>query len=684
MDRISQVIQGVTREANDMDFEHCSVSDMDVLVSSVDAFRAVIAEKREVAHSRNNGSDTSINSHGNSHFNARSASTRRHLSLDALTPPRLDTMLPATLWAVMAHGGACIHAAFPSNLWFLCSKAYYAYIDFLSSYEQAAHRNGNDRRYYHRWTFETSTALPLPPTWLRDSVLVRKSAVAAAIHRVSAATQDVPGDIPTLLRHAYSRHFHETLPRAPAVAETCDPVDLLGRLPFLRPSAQNYVDSARSILTDGPPLSMNIELAEGQELPVALHTLLQGTLWAIFMEFADPDLNRTEDDAYEDGVQYWPEDQLPWFLCKKFFFAHQIAERDGAVEVKKATKIIHRMYAGRIYELVTRIWPMFVRIRVPPVVAAYGMATGGLLMVTAKGVYGLNRSVQFIQFDELDSAFSRMRAMTRPARVAFSQCPAIAQFEVRLPIWHKDRLVKRVWMGQGAFMLTAAGLAVAGWDVKYYVGPGANGDRPMFRPVRLPRSFEPDFLVRNQFTVVIESGGRQMIGGMNSVGQLGLGHDNDVNGFVDLPFRVDNLVYGVFDCNFFFRGRQLLFAGHVDSQLTMLGLLPNHTESSYCLTATPLHFPEHVKGLMIHGRGGTHIVLWVGEGRTVYSDGNRVYEADFEVVQASDCEHFKDSYGDWWVAVVRDDDVEFEPCVEPFDTIAFTDVRQVDIDPIVE
>ncbi|KAG9392199.1 hypothetical protein J8273_5181 [Carpediemonas membranifera] len=51
----------------------------------------------------------------------------------------------------------------------------------------------------------------------------------------------------------------------------------------LKPTAQALLDRARSILADGPPLSMNVELAEGQELPVALHTLLQGTLWAVMM-----------------------------------------------------------------------------------------------------------------------------------------------------------------------------------------------------------------------------------------------------------------------------------------------------------------------------------------------------------------------------------------------------------------
>ncbi|KAG9397005.1 hypothetical protein J8273_1356 [Carpediemonas membranifera] len=127
---------------------------------------------------------------------------------------------------------------------------------------------------------------------------VREELIAA--YRLSlAAASEIPGNIPSLLSHAFSRHFRANMPsiRLENAEKKATSVDLeelqskLSRITALKPEAQTLLDRARSILTDGPPLSMNVELDENMELPDALHTLLQGTLWAILMEAgANPDL----------------------------------------------------------------------------------------------------------------------------------------------------------------------------------------------------------------------------------------------------------------------------------------------------------------------------------------------------------------------------------------------------------
>ncbi|KAG9395518.1 hypothetical protein J8273_3094 [Carpediemonas membranifera] len=188
-------------------------------------------------------------------------------------------------------------------------------------------------------------------------------ALIEAYHISVAVAADVPGNIPSLLAHAYSRHFRTNMPLiqdqenddVPSSSYTLEL--LLAKLvaiPPLSEKAQTLLDRARSILTDGPPLSMNIELADGQELPDALHTLLQGTLWAILMTA----------DAWEG------HDPL-WYLCKKTAFARRAAEADSASFVP--------LYAGRAF-------PPTGRLAIPPVVALHGSMDTGVA-VTAKGVF---------------------------------------------------------------------------------------------------------------------------------------------------------------------------------------------------------------------------------------------------------------------------------------------------------
>ncbi|KAG9390944.1 hypothetical protein J8273_7217 [Carpediemonas membranifera] len=79
---------------------------------------------------------------------------------------------------------------------------------------------------------------------------------------------------------------------APASAPSLESLlATLSKIPPLEPTAQVLLDHARSILADGPPLSMNVELSPGDELPAAMHTLNQGAVWACLMGGgANPDL----------------------------------------------------------------------------------------------------------------------------------------------------------------------------------------------------------------------------------------------------------------------------------------------------------------------------------------------------------------------------------------------------------
>ncbi|KAG9396150.1 hypothetical protein J8273_2502 [Carpediemonas membranifera] len=295
-----------------------------------------------------------------------------------------------------------------------------------------------------------------------------KAALIAAYQLSTAATARIPGDIPSLLAHAYSRHFHENMHSIRNAGSHSPPADttmlesliaMLSEIPPLAPTAQVLLDRARSILADGPPLSMNIELAEGEELPVALHTLLQGTLWALLVESgADPDLEGTQpaETAYSQA------DKLPWFLCRKLLLTCTVAAKDGVTA--PSPSLSHRLYAGRVFEA-TKL-PRHIkltRVRVPPVVSLHCDRTS-VVAQTVKGLWGWGDPMQ------LGCMMPGERGLvSQPGRLRFAGCPELEDYEERLPTWEKHALVSDMSM----------------------VGQGFDGDS-RFCPVALPDAFAPD------------------------------------------------------------------------------------------------------------------------------------------------------------------------------------------------
>ncbi|KAG9394119.1 hypothetical protein J8273_4484 [Carpediemonas membranifera] len=130
-----------------------------------------------------------------------------------------------------------------------------------------------------------------------------KDALIAAFRTSLTATASISGDIPSLLQCAYTRHFGEEMPsvhNAESTTASCSAPSLesllatLSKIPPLEPTAQVLLDHARSILADGPPLSMNVELSPGDELPIAMHTLNQGAVWACLVGGGANPTSRTE------------------------------------------------------------------------------------------------------------------------------------------------------------------------------------------------------------------------------------------------------------------------------------------------------------------------------------------------------------------------------------------------------
>ncbi|KAG9397467.1 hypothetical protein J8273_0963 [Carpediemonas membranifera] len=415
-----------------------------------------------------------------------------------------------------------------------------------------------------------------------DSTHAAAREVLISAFRLSVAiTASIPGDVPTLLKEAFSRHFDEQMPaihdaettNTPTSAASLDSLTaMLSEIPPLAPAAQVLLDRARSIITNGPPLSMNVELAAGQELPAALHTLNQGAVWACLLGGgANPDL---EDRVLEEYPEEWPdaiemrdkirdaltpEGKCLWFLCRKFFFTLNVAEKDGECNQYywRERFYHHRMYMGRLFMLCIDDYDTsFTRARMPRALEVC-IEWSTYIDRTPKGLWGWgeNKHGQL----GFESSYREFVDLTR---LTFPACPKVAELEASQPPWEKHRMVTALSMEEDqTFILTPVGTVMAGFNAQRYVGPVDRAIRNHFHPVAVPTGFVPDHIMQGSRVAILSMGDRQMIGGSNWDGRLGLGHENWVTGF-DLPFRVDRIMPDI-DFNIFLSGRQPLFAGMV-------------------------------------------------------------------------------------------------------------------------
>ncbi|KAG9393444.1 hypothetical protein J8273_3583 [Carpediemonas membranifera] len=537
------------------------------------------------------------------------------------------------------------------------------------------------------------------PSAIRDALI-------SAFRESLVVTASISGDIPSLLQCAYSRHFGVQMPSIHNNKSTVTPTSApslesllatLSKLPPLEPAAQALLDRARSILTSGPPLSMNVELADGEELPVALHTLNQGAVWACLLGGgANPDL---EDRVLNEAREKWPDEtdmhdkirkaltpeaKCLWFLCRKFFFTLNVAEKDG--ESYQYTVYgdcyHHRMYMGRLFMLDTDYHAALTRARMPRALEVYS-AWFTLIARTPKGLWGWGACYN----GELGFQSS---GFVDPTRLTFPACPKVAELEASLPAWEKHRMVTDLSMERWqTFILTPVGTVMAGGSSEKFVDPvEREKNKHLFHPVAVPGGFVPDHIMHvgplHAVTVILSMGDRQVISGDNQYGRLGLGHENEMTAFEELPFSVDLIMPSLArNCNVFLGDRQLHFAGLALLHVTHSGLLPGYREGNLCLTATQLRFPERVKGFFCN----TSALAWVTEGLTHLCIRDiRMYCVQFEATAFGQslpgvpgADVLRDSTSQWFrVARVTNRVAEMVECEVPSSQ---WEIAPVDVDP---
>ncbi|KAG9394072.1 Inositol-pentakisphosphate 2-kinase [Carpediemonas membranifera] len=190
-------------------------------------------------------------------------------------------------------------------------------------------------------------------------------------------------DIPTLMREALTQEFGEDIPDEEGDASKATAEEVTSALLALdlhHRCAISFVRQAAASLSHSLLLSMNRPLAPGEDLPPRLFTLNQGVVWACLMGGgANPDL---EDSVPVEGRKLWPsghmihdkirnaltpEGKCLWFLCRKFFFTMNVAEKDGESYHYSGRECYyhHRMYMGRLFMLDPEHHTAFTRARMP-------------------------------------------------------------------------------------------------------------------------------------------------------------------------------------------------------------------------------------------------------------------------------------------------------------------------------
>ncbi|KAG9397483.1 hypothetical protein J8273_0613 [Carpediemonas membranifera] len=495
--------------------------------------------------------------------------------------------------------------------------------------------------------------------------------LTTAYRQSLVVASDIPGDIPSLLRHAFSRHFKQNMPAVQrkeaetppsSVTDVAELLAMLISIPSLEPTAQVLLDCARSILTSGPRVSMNVELADGEELPVALHTLLQGTLFAVLVHGgADPDLERTVEQAERQRVGYSQEDKLPWFLCKKFAFVHQVAAKDGQTATDVNNSIAHRMYAGRIFELVPEQQILkHTLVRLPPVARAFGLGTLTLLAATPAGTYGIDYHIRHILFDESDNG--NPTQMKTPARIFFRFCPRVAEFERSKPTWHKHEVVLDAgFYGNSCVILTPVDTVIAG--VMGLDGVRLDCHPFNLHPAPLPDGFVAQMALIDKKTVVLTAeSGLQVIVGQNLFGRLGVGHMGKLTEFEYLSEYVDKIIYSGDFFLIFQSGLQIMYAGKVNQVISRSGLLPDSSFNDILAYPRPLVFTHHLHRFYC----SECLLVTVHDGQThvIRVDTNALAIVRFSLpFQATTMAHrpshdstailFRDEAGQWYSVAVQ-------------------------------
>ncbi|KAG9393362.1 hypothetical protein J8273_3498 [Carpediemonas membranifera] len=223
---------------------------------------------------------------------------------------------------------------------------------------------------------------------------------------------------------------------------------------------------------------------------------------------------------------------------------------------------------------------------------------------------------------------------------------------------------------------------MAGDETRWYTDLVQEYDN-RFHPVAVPAGFIPDHIVHEYDIVILSMCNRYVISGNNCHGQLGLGHENDMAGFEELPFRVDRIMPS-HSFHVFLSSRQLLFAGQVLSHIVQSGLLPGYREGDRCLTATPLRFLARVKGFFCDQL----TLVWVNEGSTHLCDYDKQCSVPFEAtalgrrMSGGQCVHsFRDPTDQWLkVGRVSDGVAELVACVPP-SSREEREITPVDVDP---
>ncbi|KAG9389507.1 chromosome condensation regulator RCC1 [Carpediemonas membranifera] len=494
-----------------------------------------------------------------------------------------------------------------------------------------------------------------------------------------------------------------------------DLADDLDNITLSDPYASRLIAKACAIITEGPELSMNIHLEDGEELPERLHTLLQGTVWATLMQAgADPDLEDKEDEEADDETffkNYENEDdeitgkdaKCMWFLCRKFWFSHHVAENDGetkfertainlaSADVWQIPHVYYRHYAGRLF---TRgentdnetgvmsdapVIPAYSRVRVPPVLRLFS-AGNVAIVTTPMGMFGWGKNFpRCLGLGDINRE--------PPTRITFPDAPMVAEYERSLPCWRKNELVLDIFSGYGETMIvTAAGIVAAGDNQLCRLGVDSDEEALLFfTPVPVPRKFRPYAAFFGDYHSALQMNKRLLVVGRNGHGRLGLGHTEHVRVFTEVPFDVDN-VWWLVNATVFVSGSKLIYAGRVTD--VSQKYLPNVRSGDLCLSPTPLRLSAPVKAAALNK------LMWCfvkadGTGCFGVGPSGDEWELDMEIISVKTlgwCFWFETSEG-WYglgnnsfqmIGVDGPDDI-ISPVMIEWETKEFGDAEPVQI-----
>ncbi|KAG9389672.1 hypothetical protein J8273_8972 [Carpediemonas membranifera] len=452
---------------------------------------------------------------------------------------------------------------------------------------------------------------------------------------------------------------------------------------FICPAGKIYLQKASQLLSE--------EMKRAPTLPRVLppppkgpfiHDLSKHLIWLIIMSangrpalFSHKTHGTKLHDFHQARCSEWVLEPT-WTMCKSF----RAAEQYGRIQVSGRTLSVYFVASDNGVFLSMSLCDGYRRIACPRP-RKWLVTPGGCILVTPqRGVFVGSRD-----------------CILKPRPIDLQFCPNIGPKITRFAPWRRDECFLMVSSGERIMIiLTTVGPLVFATDrIIERLAKPFNGQRPLpnrFYELAGPPGFTPRTLQPHGPLMFCDDGSTRYITGLNTSGELGLGHRSPVVGFVALPpdrSRWELLAGGTFGLYYCKEQRALFLTGDlaqtIPTLVLKLALLPQKTQTRFAVQPLKVVYTYPVCGLVVRPTFLLLVMVTPTGPLTAFISQSQEFSTSIacsRLVQSGNNEavYLKDKASGTWTRV-RLSDRDATDNVTPPQSGKFIEVREVEVQP---